>query len=1574
MHSFDLELTSQDIQALHGPDSLAAFLTNLGYDTRARIAQTAANLGIPDPVQRRIKRIELLADHDRFLQVYLFELKSVTVADIKAISRVFRDKAGNFLFVLTADYEYIEFVLLDRVGESKSPTAISTAPPSLVQRRFSVDRRKPTPVHLRVLRRFTWTESDPFGQFDKLRFAYDLAHWSEVYFNNRGLFSDYYLRERLPARDGKVVEFAEWREDPKPAYQRLRAIYDEAAVRFPAKKTSELVGLLYEPLLRELGFTPSAQTSGDSGFQLRLTDPDSGFLLGICLPYPWGRELDRKDEMHDTETPEITPTFAVVDLLANEKAPWVVLTNGKLWRLYSQRAHSRATNYYEIDLDEILGRQGFQQDIQDAFRYFWLLFRVQAFRPEEKDWHGKRRSLSMLDRLLLGSEEYAKELGESLKNRVFTEVFPVLAEGFIAGKRQRGATELDDDTLTTIFQGTLTLLYRLLFLLYAEARDLLPVHSREYSEGSLQRIKDEIKEAGGNISEANSSGADPVQERTSRINKAFSASDFGLWQRLKQLFNVVDEGSEELNVPRYNGGLFLSKRDRDDHSPEAESSRFLEHERIADRHLALALDLLARDEDRKTKALMFIDYKSLGVRQLGSIYEGLLEFRLKIAGEKLAIVKEKGREVYESFKELSDRQKKKVDAQNAYVSRGHAYLENDKRERRATGSYYTPDHIVKYIVENAVGPVLTQKFEALRPKLREAQRQRREFFKEREDFLKRGMRPKPVEQADLIGKELVEELFNVKVLDPAMGSGHFLVEAVDFITDKTLEFLYAFPWNPVLVHLERMRKTIQEQMDDQNIDIDGNRLKDVNLLKRHVLKRCIYGVDVNPMAVELAKVSLWLDCFTLGAPLSFLDHHLRWGNSLIGSSIAEVDAIRTEKNVQLPLTATSDWQGLAQAVQAMVDVGGMPDITAEQVANSKRHFDSALADVEVFKRVLDLHTSRWFIAELSGAPSKKKVDIFDEMLRSGELFEWAHGRAPSPVAHTTMGKAAREVVDKAALASELRCFFHWELEFPEVFYGRRSGTINAVERMPDGGFDAVIGNPPYVSVTNISADERPFYLSRYSTAEGRFDIYVLFIENSLQLLGSQKRLQFINPIKFCVYANGKRLRELITSKFTLESIIDISQCDDVFEEPSTYPCLSLILNRPVGPGERIRIEKAWIPSSRQFLADLLLAPKNLVPMDRIKKRPDTVISPRFTLAILDQLERLEDGSQTLGHFYEIEQCIRIGSESRRKLLVLSEEQFLELSGAQQALRFPMLDGENLRPYEIRWSGQYLTYDLAQLYNPKTPELLNRKKILIKRVAERLTCVYERGINGKPAYPLNTVYALAPRGEVEPSAFYMEALLNSPLFDWIYRVQFEAIAIRGGYVEYRENLKYLPIRQMSWTPLDTDLCSTVVASAANGGIDSGSRIEEFILNQPDEARDRVTCAAIASLAEAIHMNLGQVHELVVEFVELVVDVVQQRGGQHSSFSSELEMRLLDQGTGDFESVWDAVRRDKKLKPVPAGAREGIKAHFDTKMPALRRLISSRREMQESVARLVCALYRLTSAERETVSTGSGLLVE
>jgi Eco57I restriction-modification methylase len=1313
MPVYDVELETRDLQGLSSADAVVGLFTNFGYDTSVRTSQTAANLGIPEAVARPIKRIELLADHQKLLQVYLFELKSVTVAEIRALARVFRNFAGQFLLVLTSDYEFVEFVLLDRqFGEQRGPTAISTAQPTLIQRRFSLDRRHPTPVHFRVLRRFTWTEADPFAQFDKLRFAYDLAHWSEVHFNNRGLFSDYYLTDRLRPKESGAIEFPEWREDPKPTYQGLRRLYDRASERFAGKKTLELAKVLYEPLLKELGFAVSTDSSSETGLHLKLEDPVTRKELGICLPYPWGRELDRKDEMHDTETPEVTPTFAVVDLLAKEKAPWVVLTNGKLWRLYSQRAHSRATNYYEVDLDEVLGRQGFQQDIQDAFRYFWLLFRIQAFRPVGVQWQGSVQELSMLDRLLLGSEDYAKQLGENLKNRVFTRVFPVLAEGFIADMRRAGsgAMECSESDLAKIFQGTLTLLYRLLFLLYAESRDLLPVHAREYRTASLQRLKENIRDVAGTIAD----------ETEDHINKRFGEDSYALWQMLKKLFAVIDKGSEELNVPRYNGGLFQSQRERDDHSPEADAARFLEHERIGDRYLARAIDLLARGIDPKRHDLVFVDYKSLGVRQLGSIYEGLLEFHLHIATEKLGVVKEKGHEVYKPFRDLTDREKTRAENQKVVVLRGRTYLENDKRERRATGSYYTPDHIVKYMVEHAIGPILQRQFESLRPKLREAQRERREFFKQREEFTKRGLRPKPIEQADLIGKELVDEIFKIRVLDPAIGSGHFLVEAVDFITDKTLEFLNGFPWNPVLVHLERMRRTIAEQMEEQNIEIDANRLTDVNLLKRHVLKRCIYGVDVNPMAVELSKVSLWLDCFTLGAPLSFLDHHLRWGNSLIGSRVAEVDEIRESKG-QLSLTGTSDWQGLAQAIQAMADVGGMPDITAEQVADSKKHFQSALADVEIFKRVLNLHVARWFIADsttLGKSGKKKKIDIFDEMLRSGELFKWAHGKISSPVEHTGMAKVGREAVQQSEMAATERHFFHWELEFPEVFYGRRPGTQNAIERLRDAGFDAIIGNPPWVATKQIDKTLREFFWNtRRELLIEEMDFYELFVDSARSICKSSGRLAFVLPTTWYTNRAFENLRkDVIFGAFNPTRLVDFPYRFFPFPEVNKETCI-LALERATNLSSfrclmirKEELERDPVIDERYYVGDKLL--------DDIRRRPGAMLFIRET-----ELTRVLDRSKSrLGMVAECHKgWMSIQPRTRTTKTVYDQELFsvdeFKADRELQRLCKPCVRGEDTQHYFFIGESDPRTQMYVNIHgmDSETSAWHFRKKVVCQRI-------------------------------------------------------------------------------------------------------------------------------------------------------------------------------------------------------------------------------------------------------------------
>ena len=178
----------------------------------------------------------------------------------------------------------------------------------------------------------------------------------------------------------------------------------------------------------------------------------------------------------------------------------------------------------------------------------------------------------------------------------------------------------------------------------------------------------------------------------------------------------------------------------------------------------------------------------------------------------------------------------------------------------------------------------------LESRLREAQRGYRQYAKLVEARRKAFGRDESaaVYWNDREMRNLVDDCLNVRVLDPAMGSGHFLVEVVDYVSNRLIDFLNGWSENPVWAFLEQTRDDILNDMERQKVTIDADRLTRVALLKRAVLKRCVYGVDLNAMAVELAKVSLWLDAFTLGAPLSFLDHHLKHGNSLIGARMADV--------------------------------------------------------------------------------------------------------------------------------------------------------------------------------------------------------------------------------------------------------------------------------------------------------------------------------------------------------------------------------------------------------------------------------------------------------------------------------------------------------------------------------------------------------------------------------------------------------------------------------------------------------------------------------------------------------------
>ena len=353
--------------------------------------------------------------------------------------------------------------------------------------------------------------------------------------------------------------------------------------------------------------------------------------------------------------------------------------------------------------------------------------------------------------------------------------------------------------------ATLTLLYRLLFILYAEDRELLPVRDERYNDYGLRmRVRDDVR------------------TRKDR-NDVFSATATRYWTAIDDLAAAIDRGDASIGLPPYNGGLFNRER-----------TPLLANVRLGDEVLADVIDTMSFE--RAAGGRRYINYRDLSVQQLGSIYERLLERELVRDGETVVV------------------------RPNVFA-------------RKGSGSYFTPHELVNLILEETVGPLVLARLD--------------DFARASEDLTTRRL-TREDRIATLERLDPAERVLDLRICDPAMGSGHFLVGLVDYLADRVISLMaeaeamaegYA---SPLTRRIDDVRRTIIDNARERDWTVDPDRLDDRHLVRRIVLKRCVYGVDRNPMAVELAKVSLWLHTFTAGAPLSFLDHHLRCGNSLFG--------------------------------------------------------------------------------------------------------------------------------------------------------------------------------------------------------------------------------------------------------------------------------------------------------------------------------------------------------------------------------------------------------------------------------------------------------------------------------------------------------------------------------------------------------------------------------------------------------------------------------------------------------------------------------------------------------------------
>ncbi len=979
------------------------------------------------------------------------------------------------------------------------------------------------------------TALDPF---DKPHVNFDNARFTGAFFRNRGLFSGDSLRERLK-------DDAAWRDNPSSVFHRARELFQGTQNRFLSQSRAEIDQGLLKPVFQLLGFLPAPRTGRDATDESEpeyvLKDPTGTRTLCAAFTYPWGRWLDGPD-FQDPDRPDENPGARVVAAIEDGLTDWAIVTNGRWWRLYSRQAHARATRFYEVDLVAAWNVSG-QTDPNAAFRYWWLFFRATAY---EKTGDGRA---CWLDGILQASRESAKRLGDRLKERVFLDIVPQLAEGFLADRCERLTIrgKPTPEELSDVYEATLRLLYRLLFLLYAESRDLLPVREGSYGEASLETIQEEIAAAAGVA----------LSESDACIEKAYSPRETTLYDRLGILFQAIDKGNPVLNVPTYHGGLFNTSPESFD-DWDHRIARFLCDHKVPDCFLARAIDRLARDQDETTLGLVFIDYKSLEVRNLGSIYEGLMEFTLEVAEEDLTTQTEKNQETYIPLSQARPRRGRPAEV---VVKKGEVYLSNDKASRKASGAYYTPDPIVESLVAQTVGPILDEKLEALRPEFRKVRKTFENEWQKATACPPTGVSPQDraklrsfaIEKTYHTHKDLVERLFDITVLDPAMGSGHFLVEAVDSITDTLLQFLSAFPVNPVTVQLEQTRASILESLSNQGVTVARDQLTDINLLKRHVLKRCVYGVNLNPMAVELAKMSLWLDAFALGTPLNFLDHHLRCGNSLVGATLRDTETATGGRLLGLDDETLGRW-GVLSPLRGAEDRRGV-----------SLHRPGARA-------------AGYDLTPLRSFPDSLSVNQYAQARKSLSGYQIVLDRLCAGYAGMGDKEKARGA-EVATLAKQAaRCFFHWEVEFPEVFFGLAEGTTELIrhkDRMAPGsaGFDCVVGNPPYDVLAEKELETNleellGFFKNApsYQPARGgKQNLYKLFICRGIHVLREGGRLGQIVPMALLGDEQAAGVRKMLLTNCSMAAVEAFPQKDDprnrVFEDAKLSTCIFVAVKK-----------------------------------------------------------------------------------------------------------------------------------------------------------------------------------------------------------------------------------------------------------------------------------------------------------------------------------------------------------------------------------------------------------------------------
>jgi hypothetical protein len=671
----------------------------------------------------------------------------------------------------------------------------------------------------------------------------------------------------------------------------------------------------------------------------------------------------------------------------NREMRWGLLTNGLRLRLLRDYHHTSQRGYVEFDLEGIFETRDFA-----AFRALYRMCHVSRFQLTGGASTSETQHATPLELFYQHSQATGVKVGEDLRGKVRLAI-EQLANGFLQSTpgllaRMSGQTEPvhypeigDLPPVQAFFHDVLTIIYRMLFLLFAEQRGMLPGRGSLYAdEFSIVALRKRAER--------------PVMED----------EHLDLWERLLTTFRMIEKGAPELDVFGYNGALFGADR-----TPTL--NQIGEGNHAALRNDALLRAVQSLTTINRDGVLQLISYLDLSVEEIGSIYESLLDFTPRI---------------------VTGNETLRVSEDSKSLNPGEFFLDARGSTRKTTGSYYTHPALVNQEVQSALVPVLMERLRAAVPA----------FDENQVEALSEAER-----------KKAEAAVLNLRVLDPAAGSGAFLISAM----------------NVLALMLARIRARDFYPAE-----------REIRRARRDVLAHCLYAVDYNPMAVELCKVSLWINAAVEDAPLNFLDHHIKFGNSLVGvpplngtaraSDSPEADSAARFPNLpdeaftpvadddkKLARSAREDnrkardgqltlWQ--MTQVETPEDLGAWSELTqlAEDDPKAAEARYLSLLETDDFQRrklAADLWTAAFFWS------------FKPDGVRAPTTQSVRQAQVDPKILPAEMVQAAQKLTTRYR-------FFHWDLEFEDIF-------------SQSGGFDVVLGNPPW---ERIKLQEEEFFSAR----------------------------------------------------------------------------------------------------------------------------------------------------------------------------------------------------------------------------------------------------------------------------------------------------------------------------------------------------------------------------------------------------------------------------------------------------------------------------------------------------------------